>query len=519
MSLSRTGRAILATTLLAVLLTVPVGSPTAEVGNPLGQDIDAILADPALTGADIGLVVRRAADGEVLYDRQSDRRRQPASNGKLLTAAAALETLGPEHRFRTTVETAGTRSDGVLSGDLFLRGGGDPTMLAADYDGLAAQVADAGIRTVTGELVADDTYFDDVRLGLGWAWDDEPYYYNPQTSALTIAPDRDFDAGSIIVRVRPGTDGAPATVETEPPTGYVTLVNEATTTAEGGTPEITVDRAHGGNTVTVSGSIPAGADPVEEYIAVWEPTGLAASVFRERLAAHGVEVVRDTVGRATPGSATVLAEHRSMPVAELLTPFLKLSNNSHAEALVKTAGRESGGEGSWQSGLDAMAKTLPALGIDPAMTSIVDGSGLSRMDQLTPSQLASLLLAARGEPWFDRFQAALPVAGAADRLVGGTLRSRMVGTPAEGKVRAKTGSYTGVSSLSGYVTAAGGEELVFSLVANQVLGGSPRAVEDAVAIRLAEYTGPGEARRPAGLPLPRDADPAPELECAWTKSC
>lgn len=519
-SLSRPGRALLALSLLTALLTVPIGASTAKDGNPLGQDLAAILADASLDGADAGLIVRRAADGEVLYDNQSDRRRQPASNGKLLTAASAMETLGPDHRFRTTVESAAERSGPVLRGDLYLRGGGDPTVLADDYDALAEQVAASGIRTVQGKLLADDTYFDDVRLGFGWAWDDEPYYYSSQISALTIAPDKDFDAGSIIVRVRPGAEGEPATVELDPPNDHVRVDGSVRTTAASEEPAVEVDREHGADTFTVSGSIPAGSDPVEEYMAVWEPSGLAAAVFRDRLAAHGVEVLRETGAGATPGGAEVLAERESMPVGELLTPFMKLSNNNHAETLVKASGRAAGAGGSWDDGLAAMADKLPGLGVDPADTSIVDGSGLSRVDQVAPAQLAELLLAAREKPWFDQFYDSLPVAGAEDRMVGGTLRDRMVDTPAEGKVHAKTGSYTGVSSLSGYVTAANGEELVFSLISNQVIAGSTKGVEDAVAIRLAEYAGEQDERRPASIPTPRQASADErQLECSWTKSC
>ncbi|WP_158882748.1 D-alanyl-D-alanine carboxypeptidase/D-alanyl-D-alanine endopeptidase [Amycolatopsis anabasis] len=503
--------------LIAALLSVPGGrADSTQAGNPLGKDLDAILADPSLAGADPGLVVRKASTGEVLYTRQSDRRRQPASNAKLLSGAAAFDVLGPDYRFHTTVESTGRRAGPLLDGDLYLRGGGDPTVLAADYDKLAAEVAARGVRLVRGELRADDTFFDQVRLGSGWAWDDEPFYYNAQISALTIAPDTDYDAGSIIVRVRPGAPGGPAVVELDPPNDYVRVVNTAKTTS-GGAAAVAVDREHGTNTFTVSGTIPAGASPVREYLAVWEPSGLATAIFRDALARHGVRVLGGTGSGATPPGSAVLARRDSMPVGELATPFLKLSNNMHAEALVKAAGRRSGGQGDWKDGVAAVEKALSGLGIDPNRLSVVDGSGLSRMDQVAPDQLASLLLAARSKPWFDRFYAALPVAGNADRMVGGTLRTRMRGTPAEGKVHAKTGSLSGVSSLSGYVTAANGEELVFAMVTNQALG-TPKALEDAVAVRLAQYAGAADRPQPrvtAKLaPSGRD-----DVECSWLKAC
>ncbi|GAB2999788.1 D-alanyl-D-alanine carboxypeptidase/D-alanyl-D-alanine-endopeptidase [Amycolatopsis acidiphila] len=509
MSFTSKGRAGLLALLAAAVVVVAPSGPAAAPSGALGQDLDALLATNSLKGADVGLVVRKADTGEVLYSSQSARRRQPASNAKVLTTAAALDLLGTQYRFHTSVQSPGRRAGSLLAGDLYLRGGGDPTMLASDYDALAAQVAASGVRTVSGSLVADDGFFDKTRLAPGWAWDDEPYYYDAQTSALTIAPDTDYDAGSVIVTVKPGAAGAAPTVTLTPPNSYVHVVNTAVT----GPGSLTVDRAHGGNTITVSGSIPVGAAPDQEWMAVWEPTGLAASVFRDALARHGVRVLGGTRFAATPAGAASLAGHDSITVGELLTPFLKRSNNMHAEALVKTTGG-----GSWATGLTKLRQDFPTFGVDPAQLLMVDGSGLSRMDEVSPDELADALLAVRGKPWFQEFYNALPVAGNPDRMVGGTLSTRMVGTPAAGKVHAKTGSMTGVSALSGYVTAADGEQLVFSMVSNQTLG-SPRAVEDAVAIRLAQYDGTADVRQ-AAAPAVRSAaaDPS-QLECSWARTC
>jgi len=425
---------------------------------------------------------------------------------------AALEVLGPDYRFSTTVGATGRVKGRALIGDLYLRGTGDPTMLAADYDALAAQVAASGVRAVTGNLVADDTWFDDVRLGTGWAWDDEPFYYDAQVSALTAAPDTDFDAGSVIVRVSAATAGAPAVVETIPPTGHVRIVSTAVTGAPGSASTVNVDREHGTNTITVSGSVPAGASPVQEWMAVWDPTGYAASLLRAALAAHGVVVFGHTTRGVTPQGARTLAERRSMPLSELLVPFLKLSNNLHAEILMKAMGRATANAGTWSAGMAAVRGVLPRFGIDPARLSLLDGSGLSRMDQISPDQLAALLVAARSRPWFDVWYAALPVAGQPDRLVGGTLRSRMRNTPAAGNVHAKTGSLTGVSSLSGYVTAADGRPLVFAMVTNNSVGISVKPIEDAVAVRLASPDAAVAASRAA-------TGPEPDGECSWHKAC
>ncbi|MFI9007859.1 D-alanyl-D-alanine carboxypeptidase/D-alanyl-D-alanine-endopeptidase [Actinosynnema sp. NPDC053489] len=503
----------------AALVAVPaadLAAPASAVADDaLARDLDAIIGNPALAGADVGLVVRRADTGAVLFSRDGGERGQPASNGKLLSSAAALDVLGPDFRFRTTAAATGQVRAGVLAGDLHLRGTGDPTMLAADYDALAAQVAASGVRIVRGRLVADDTWFDSVRLGTGWAWDDEPYYYNAQISALTVSPDTDYDAGSVIVRVAPAAAGQPAVVTTDPPTDYVTIATTAVTGVPGSAADVSVERQHGTNVITVRGSVPAGGAVVREWSTVWEPTGLVASLFEDALARHGVRVVGGTATGATPADAAVLGEHLSMPLSRLMVPFLKLSNNMHAEILVKTVGRAASGEGSWDAGLRAMTAKLAEWGVDPTALSLRDGSGLSRMDQVSPDQLATLLLAARREPWFPAWFDALPVAGRGDRMVGGTLRNRMRGTPAEGNVRAKTGTLTGVSALSGYVTTADGTPLVFAMISNDTLT-SAKPFEDAVAVRLAGHR--AGATPPAARVAPEPAAD-PRLECSWVKTC
>lgn len=485
----------------------------AQDRSGLVADLDTLLSAPGLDGADVALVVR-TLDGQTVYSRGADRRRQPASNAKLVTSVAALDVLGPDYRFDTTVHATGRRHGPVQDGDLYLRGTGDPTMLAADYDALAKKVADAGVRVVTGRLVADDTWFDDVRLGTSWAWDDEPYYYSAQVSALTAAPDTDYDAGSIIVRVAPGANGK-AVVTTEPPTDYVTIANTAVTGPAGSANTINVDRVHGANTFTVTGSIPAGGAATTEWMAVWEPTGYAAALFRAALDRYGVRVLGRTTRGPVPAHNATLATRQSMPLRQLQVPFLKLSNNLHAEILVKAMGRATTGLGTWSAGLAAVTSRLPAYGIDPARLSLRDGSGLSRMDQIAPDQLAALLGAARTRPWFPEWYEALPIAGKADRLVGGTLRSRMRGTGAEGRVHAKTGSLTGVSSLSGYVTTADGQLWVFSMVTNNSIGVNLKALEDTVAIRLAQEG--ASTRVMTGAPdLTGDMS---DVECSWRKAC
>jgi D-alanyl-D-alanine carboxypeptidase/D-alanyl-D-alanine-endopeptidase (penicillin-binding protein 4) len=476
----------------------------------LVTDLDRLLSDARLTVARAGVVVRSAATGEQLYAQDTGKVFTPASNMKLLTSAAAVDTLGLDHRFTTGVLSKGRRAGRTLAGDLYLKGTGDPTLLAADYDALAAKVAAAGIKFVTGRLIADDTWFDGERLGIDWAQDDEPYYYAGQISALTASPDTDYDAGSVIVSVAPGAAaGARARVTTTPKTSHVTIENHATT---GGTTDVLITRVHGTNRVVVTGTVAARYD---EWIAVDDPTGYAASLFRAALGRHGVRVHGPTGRGVTPPSAATVTERASMPLSELLVPFMKLSNNMHAEILVKAMGREVSGVGSWSAGLAVTAKFAAANGVSAAR--LRDGSGLSRVDGVTPGELTSYLIALRGKPWFRTWYDALPIAGVSDRFTGGTLRSRMAGTPAAGNVHAKTGSLTGVTGLSGYVTGADGEPLVFSILINNYLSASPKNLEDAIAVRLARFSRetPDDA---AAVPLRvAPQDDAGDLECSWRK--
>jgi serine-type D-Ala-D-Ala carboxypeptidase/endopeptidase (penicillin-binding protein 4) len=505
----------------AIALVLAAGPATAahsQADDPLATTIDAILTDPILAGAQAAVVVHDAATGEELYERDGDTRMLPASNTKLLTSAAAMEILGPSYRFATDVLADRDPRGSVLRGDLYLRGTGDPTMLAEDYDALAGKVAASGIEVVTGDLVADDTWFDEVRLGTSWAWDDEPFYYSAQVSALSVAPDTDYDAGTIIVGVTPGAaPGEPVTVRLTPPSDYVSVVNRAVTAEPGAESAVQIERGHGSAGIVVSGQLPLDGSPVREWASVWEPTGYAADVFRAALDRHGVTVLGGSrLGEPTPAGATELATHESMTLAELLVPFLKLSNNGHAEVLTKAIGRAVSGAGTWSAGLAAIGSYLDSQGLDVDTVRQADGSGLSRWNLVPANEFVGLLDSLQDASWFETWYQALPVAGNPQRFVGGTLRSRMQGTAAQDNAHAKTGSLTSVSALSGYVTDADGRDLIFSIVLNNFYG-SIKYLEDLIVVALAEFSAdapPGEAgidRMPQRPALPDD------VECSWVK--
>ncbi|WP_152363260.1 D-alanyl-D-alanine carboxypeptidase/D-alanyl-D-alanine endopeptidase [Microlunatus speluncae] len=501
--------------IVGLVITQSAGPSTAVPGALLPEQLDTLLNDPRYDGSQVALVVRDAATGETLYERNGDQRMLPASNTKLFSSAAAMDVLGPSYRFHTDVLATAPVRGGTLRGDLFLKGYGDPTTLESDYVGLAKELRAAGIRRVHGDLVADDSYFDDVRLGDSWAWDDESAYYAAQISALTLAPNTDYDSGTAIVERGPGAEvGAPVQLKLVPANGVLELINTAKTGPAGSANTLRIARDHGSNLVRVTGSVPLGAASGQTWVTVWEPELYAADVFRRALEAEGIKINGKITNSATPAGARKLADDQSMPVGELMTPFLKLSNNMHAETLVKAMGAVAEADGSWPTGLGVVADYAKGVGVDTARIRLSDGSGLSRKVNLTADSITDLLIGVRQEPWWQQWHDALPVAGNPERLVGGTLRSRMLDTPAADNLRGKTGSLTGVTALSGYVTTQDDRLLVFSMISNNYLV-SPRPVEDAVGVTLASWSDQAPAKVTPGTL--RSDQPSCELE--WVKAC
>ncbi|WP_082126508.1 D-alanyl-D-alanine carboxypeptidase/D-alanyl-D-alanine endopeptidase [Allosalinactinospora lopnorensis] len=509
--------ALTATALLAPM-AAPAAADTADGVEDLRKDIDALLDDPALEGATSGVLVGSLDTGDVLYGRDDAVPLIPASNTKLLTSAAALDVLDTDHTFSTTVSASEEPVGGVVIGDLYLTGTGDPSLTSDAFDRLAADVADSGVSEVTGDLLADDTWFDSERLPEDWETEDEPYYYGAQISALTVAANEDLDTGVVNVTAAPGeTEDEPVDVRLAPAGDNLDLTNNASTGPPGSASTVDVTRELGTNRFTAAGSLPAGGEDFRTLRTVHEPTDHAAHLFADSLEDNGVKV-HGGVDRGTePEGAEELAGRESAELGDLLVPLMKLSNNGHAEILVKSMGREAAGEGGWKTGLAEVEAALGRIGVDLEEGELHDGSGLARTNLLTAGTVTGVLEAVRGEPWAEVWTESLPVAGAEDRMVGGTLSQRMRGTAAEGNVRAKTGTLSGVSALSGYVTGADGEELVFAIINNDYESAAPRDLQDAIAVRLAEFSrdsGAGVQREPLPLNAPDDG-----LECTWAETC
>lgn len=453
----------------------------------LGSDINKILQDSRLKGATTGVSVRKASTGEIIYNHFGDTRLHPASNMKLLTGAAALETLGENYCFTTEVLSDGKIEANVLQGNLYLKGKGDPTLLKKDFDQFAQDLKENGIQRVNGSLIGDDTWYDKVRLSSDITWTDESYYYAAQVSALTASPNEDYDAGTVIVEAYPNTTkGETATVKVSPDTDVVNIINLSKTGAKNSVKDLTIERQHGTNNIIIEGTVPVGGPVTREWIAVWEPSMYALNLFGKSLQAHGIQFSGKsivTIGK-TPAKAVVLTSKKSMTLKELFIPFMKLSNNGHAEVLAKEMGKVIFGEGSWEKGLRVIEDNNSKFGLDMDTTQLRDASGMSHLNLIPANEVSKLLFAVQKEPWFNTYLTSLPVSGNRDRFVGGSLRNRI---NISGNVRAKTGYLTTVSALSGYAVTKDGELMIFSILINNYLG-RVTPIEDRIATAITSYS-------------------------------
>jgi serine-type D-Ala-D-Ala carboxypeptidase/endopeptidase (penicillin-binding protein 4) len=461
--------------MICFLVIVPINNDGTSYANinagTLQDKLTKVLEfDPHLSGAIAGISVRAATSGEILYEYNGNLRLKPASNLKLLTAAAALSVLGENYTFPTELHTDGQIVGNMLFGDLFLKGKGDPTLLKSNFEKLAEQLIQKGITEVHGDLIGDDTWYDDVRYSIDLPWSDEQTYYGAQVSALTSSPDKDYDAGTVIVKVQPAKkNGDKAIVTISPKTNYIKLVNKSTTVDSSGQKDIEIIRNHGTNIITIQGTIPVKSSEISEWISVWNPTGLTLELFKQSLAEKGIKINGSVRFGTTPPSTTLLTSRRSMPLSELLVPFMKLSNNVHAEILIKEMGKVVKGKGSWEKGLEVLDTKLNEFNINTKTLVIRDGSGVSHLNLVPTNEISKLLFSIQKETWFPVFLNSLPVGGEKEKMVGGTLRNRMKIQTIKGRIKAKTGSLTSVSSLSGYLVAQNGETLIFSIILNNLI--------------------------------------------------
>jgi serine-type D-Ala-D-Ala carboxypeptidase/endopeptidase (penicillin-binding protein 4) len=458
----------------------------------LQADLAAILAagvlQRGLTAVEVASLDRR----DVLFRYNADRLVMPASNMKILTLAAAAERLGWDYTFETMLYPTGPVLDGTLQGDLVIRGNGDPSLNARQLlpgpvlDAWADVLAASGIRRIAGRLVGDDNAFDEESFGQGWPLDDLEEGYSAPVGALQVYED------AVTVSIAAGeAPGLPAHVALATPGSGWAIDNRAMTGAIGTDPTIAVHRARGALLVHVTGNIPAASEGITRSLAVDNPTtyllGLLATALERRGITIGGGIADiDELPRGSVGAAGApLVVYRSPPLREIARTMMTVSQNLYAETLLRAVGQVEGGAARAVDGKAAVLAVLNAWGVPSAALVVADGSGLSRYNYLTADAVVSILrhmhddVRHRG-PWLD----ALAVAGQP-----GTLRRRFVGTPAEGRLRAKTGVLSNVRSLSGYISSANGEKLVFAIVVNNVTAPSAEIhkVIDAAVLRLAAF--------------------------------
>ena len=455
-----------------VLAQKPVPAKVVPPGKVLEGKLNKALAHPALERASVGVLVRSLdRGGKTIYARNPDLALMPASNMKILTAAAALGVLGPEFVFHTKVARIDPQT-------LVLIGSGDPSLDDARLKDLAEAVKNdykkfRGVNTVE-KIVVDASRFDSQGLGEGWQWDDESFGFSAQSSGLNV------NENVVKLVVTPGvSEGDPASVASD---GFLKLTG-AIQTVSGGEGGVRAERRRGLDEVLLSGRVKLGGAPVTLQTTVERPALYAAHRFVLALRAAGVEVADNValVEEPAPAGAETIADTTSAPLAELCKRFLKNSDNLYGECLLKALGAEKSGlPGSSEGGAKAVKAFLASKKATLGGFAPSDGSGLSRLDEVTPRLLVETLTASVKTPGF---AVALPIGG-----FDGTLRGRFVKTSAEGNVRAKTGTLLGVSALSGYLTTKAGEKLVFSILMNhfdRATGATAaRQTQDAIVLAL-----------------------------------
>jgi D-alanyl-D-alanine carboxypeptidase/D-alanyl-D-alanine-endopeptidase (penicillin-binding protein 4) len=467
------------------------------IANPspheqLRRDLRAIFSDRSVDHGLWSAVVHSLRQGETLYSLNSFRMQTPASNQKVLTAAAAAERLGWDFRYTTRIYATGPiDANGAVNGDLVVVSDGDPTINPrhperwAIFDEWGRQLAAKGIRTVNGYLIGDDSAFEEPGWAPGWAWDDLAFGYGAPATALQ------YNENQVELLIGPGLEAGSRGIISMSPAGSGLTINHQVTTVAAGRPNrISLQRTPGSDLLTVSGEVALGSAPLTEYAAVDNPTQVYLNAMRVAFHRHGVNIERTPLDidgvRMMPdmSKAALLIEDQSPPLSEIIDVTLKWSRNIYAETMLRSIAPEPT-EKSTAGGLAALEQTLNDWGIFREYFLARDGSGLSRYDYLSADALTWLLTYVWADPKHaELYRASLPVFG-----VNGNVANRLKDTPASGRVWAKTGSMSQVRSLSGYIVTAEGEPLVFAFIVNgfRVPAREVDAAMDRALLRLVEF--------------------------------
>jgi serine-type D-Ala-D-Ala carboxypeptidase/endopeptidase (penicillin-binding protein 4) len=471
-------RKALNVTLVAVFVLAGLALPAAADSlEAIQAKIKEYLRRPGVRAAQWGIDVVDA-ENNVLFATNPDMPFMPASVLKVVTTSAALETLGPDFRFRTGIYTDGIlEADGTLLGDLILVGRGDPNLMDASgellarpaLEELAEKLQAQGIRKIDGDIVGDDSYFEHDPHGNGWTARDLKAAYGAPISALSI------NNNVFWVHALPTKVKKAVSVSIEPRTSYFRIRNLGLTGGSRSNRTLYARMISGTRTLVISGVLPA-TQNYSRHLLLERPAEAVAVLLQEELKRRGIPM-RGRIqmihnGDVSPGVGRtwrLLAEHESPPLIRALEIINKQSQNLHAEMLLRTLGAEFEGTGSDEAGLEVVKRFIVSAGIDTHGINLKDGCGLSRENLVTPRFQTSLLQMLATKPYFDLFLNTLAVSG-----TDGTLKRRLAGQQVRGVIRAKTGSLNGVATLSGYMTTKSGRNLVFSIFANNAYSSSKR---------------------------------------------
>jgi D-alanyl-D-alanine carboxypeptidase/D-alanyl-D-alanine-endopeptidase (penicillin-binding protein 4) len=502
------------------LLLVLVSASFAARAAPADRDalrkaVDALLAQSPLAGAHVGVEVEALDDGQVVYSKNPDDLLNPASNTKLITSAAALMRLGPEYRFSTDYLADKPISKGRV-GTLYVKGRGDPAVNTERLDGLVSDLWHRGLRNV-GDLVLDDTFFDREEFGPGWEQETSDKSWAAGVGALSL------NHNNVAIYISPGDRvGARARIEVDPDArDYFVVDGRVTTVRTDGRRKLRPRTVADGERtrILVEGRIALHAETMVMFRRVGDPTFYYGNTLRVLLERRGIHVSGRIRRGIAPPDATLIQSYDSPALAEVVRDMNKVSSNFIAEMLIKTLGAElKGAPGTWPKGIDVAEDLLAELGLARGTYTLRNGSGLNDTNRFTARQMATLLQGVwKRFPIAAEFVASLGIAAR-----DGTMRLRMEGTDAAGRLRAKTGTLEHVTALSGYVQSLGGERFVFSVLVNDWSGKSGLVISsiDRLGVMLAAAGAPEAAAREAALAslsqfFPQDAPPL-ELKARLT---
>lgn len=495
--------AVIFSAFLSVKAQTPALPPPGPTLLGLQTLIQQRLSDPAVRRGNVGVKVVSLKSGKVIFEQNAEKYFMPASNMKNFTVATAIEKLTPDYRFVTGVfAPAKPDAAGAIKGDIVVRGSGDVSISYSfndedrfkGIDRLVDALIQARVKRIDGGIIGDDTYFKGSAIPGGWEWDDLQWYYGAEVSALAV------NDNAIALSVVPGPLGYQCAVRIAPFNLVVRVQNRCMTTAAGTPRTLKVERKLGENLIEISGNLPVGNGGFSNNVTISRPAEMFASMLKQRLVEKGVVVTGQGRAIAEGVSPTTIplleiAKIESPPLALIAAKTMKPSQNMYTETLLWTLGEEERKRaliapgtqpGSAELGAAVVKNFLTGIGVAPDAVVQYDGSGLSRHNLITPTAVVQLYTyMSKQSKYSQTWRDSLTIAG-----VDGTLRSRFRGTRGEANVRGKTGTIDQVSALSGYVTTAAGEQLVFSMLVNGVTQNSTRVgLIDEIVLMLANFNG------------------------------